>query len=364
MQPSPSFLAISDIHIGLNLYNQPELGADLRRLLSEACKLAVRLKVDYLVIAGDLYDTNKPTPDLIRSVRGEIEEARLHEVRVVGIAGDHDKPVHDESWTRISGIAPINSVPQFAGRDYSDDPKQVMDEIRDSPNRLTAEWIFLHGQVPSLWPFCDERKKLDLATLPLFDLYPNLKGVVLGDIHKPYEGWLPGPDGRKAYIGYCGSLGITASNDIGTKIGLLHFDGQTMKRVAFDLGRDFVKIDLTTNATNGLEVGYYIEKYQKHRGRRPVSLVDYSPSTKERLNEIRPLHQLGFVRTTQQRPRNADPAHQAINIRSDITNAGRITAVLNDMVPDIEVRTLLTEALHTEDPKLVLDAFRTKYIGQ
>lgn len=365
MPNPPSFLAISDVHLGLNLYNIPELGADLARLFSEACKLAVSLHVDFLVIAGDLYESNKPTPDMIRFVRSQIEDARLGEVRVVGIAGDHDKPINTESWSRLSGVAPVDATAQFAGHDYSDNPEDISEYIKNSPHRNTTEWIFLHGQVPTLWPFCDGRKKIDLGAFPLFELYPNLRGVVLGDIHKPYEGKLVGPGGRSAYVGYCGSLGITASNDIGEKIGLLHFDGKVLKRVPFSLGRDFVKVDLTSSGVAGLDLNLQIEKYKKNRGRRPVFLVEYSASTKDRLNEIRPLYQLGFVRAFQQR-KNVTPGNvqQAVSIRSDLNNQDRITSVLADLVPDDEVRNLIQSTLDTEDPKLVLDTFRRKYLDE
>lgn len=363
MPNSPSFLAISDVHIGLNLYNQPELGADLRRLFSEVCKLAVQKQVQFLVIAGDLFDSNKPTPDLISFVHAEIEEARMAGVRVIGIAGDHDKPINTESWTRISGVAPIDSVPQFAGRDYSDNPLEVINHLQSTPRRKTAEWIVLHGQVPALWNFCEERKKLDLGSLPLFDLYPNLRGVLLGDIHKPYEGKLTDPKtGKTAFIGYCGSLGVTSSSDIGAHIGLLHFDGEKLQRIPFQLGREFVKIDLTSNAMRGFEVGYYIDRFKKSTARRPVFLIEYSPSTKERLAEIRPLYQLGFVRATQVRAKTQGEVHQSVSIRNELNNHERIGTVLRDMVPDDEVRLLLTQALHTEDPKVVLDTFRKEYL--
>ena len=362
MSNSSSFLAVSDVHLGLNLYNQPELGVDLCRLFKEACQLAGKLRADYLVIVGDLYETNKPTPDMIHFVRDTVEAARLEEVRVVGIAGDHDKPVNADSWVSISGIAPIASVPGFVGCDYSDNPRQVMEYLRTARNKGEAEWIFLHGQVPALWPFCEERKKLDIASLPIFELYPKLKGVILGDIHRPYESTITGDKGEQAYVGYCGSLGITCSNEIGDKIGLLHFDGTKLARIPFSLGRDFIKIDLTTNVATGLEIGFYIEKYGKHRGRRPVFLVSYSPATKCRLQEIKPLYQLGFVRAFQVRSKD-QPHVQAVSIRSDLNNQSRIAVVLKDLVPDDEVRQLIQETLNTEDPKLALDTFRGKYLS-
>lgn len=366
MPNSPSFLAISDVHIGLNLYNQQELGADLRRLFFEACRTAAKLRVDYLVIAGDLFDSNKPTPDLIRFVKNEIERARMDGIRVIGIAGDHDKPVNTEAWLRISGVASIESVSQFAGHDYSDNPAEVMNHLQTTNNRHTAEWIVLHGQVPTLWPFCEDRKKLELSTLSLFELYPNLRGIILGDIHKPYEGQIvDNSSGRKVFIGYCGSLGVTSSSDIGVQTGLLHFDGKELKRVPYLLGRDFVKIDLTTTATTGLAVGYYIDKYSRHRGRRPVFLIEYSPSTRDRLAEIRPLYQLGYVRLTLIRHKDSsENVIQGVSIRNELNNHQRIETVLKELLPDEEVRALVTSALHTEEPRLVLDAFATKYLGE
>jgi DNA repair exonuclease SbcCD nuclease subunit len=363
MPDSPSFLAISDVHIGLNLYNQPELGADLRRLFAEACRMACTLQVNYLVVAGDLFDSNKPTPDLIRFVYSEIEKARLAGVRVIGIAGDHDKPVNTEAWTRISGVAAVDSIPQFAGRDYSDNPLEVMNYLQATPRRKTAEWIVLHGQVPALWNFCEERKKLDLGSLPLFELYPNLRGVLLGDIHKPYEGVLRDPaTGKTAYIGYCGSLGITSSTDIGGHLGLLHFDGTQLKRVPFPLGREFIKIDLTTSEIRGFEIGYYVERFTRDKGRRPVFLVEYTASTKDRLEEIKPLYQLGYVKPNRIRNKDGTEAKQSVSIRNELNNHERIGIVLKDMVPDPQVRQMLTEALHTEDPKLVLDRFKQEFI--
>jgi DNA repair exonuclease SbcCD nuclease subunit len=311
-----------------------------------------------------LFDSNKPTPDLIRFVRSEIEEARIGGVRVIGIAGDHDKPVNTEAWTRISGVSAIDSVPQFAGRDYSDNPAEVMNYIQSTPRRRTAEWIVLHGQVPGLWNFCEERKKLDITSLPLFDLYPNLRGVILGDIHKPIECYFQDQKtGRKAYLGYCGSLGITSSSDINQQLGLLYFDGQQLDRIPFSLGREFIKIDLTTTAVRGFDISYYVDRFTKDKGRRPVFLVEYSATTKDRLSEIKPLYSLGFVRVSQQRSKDPRDVQQAVSIRNELKNHERIGAVLKDMLPDPEVRQLLTEALHTEDPKLVLDTFRQRHLS-
>ena len=117
-----SFIAIADVHLGAKLYNIPELGQDLKEDFSRLINLAISKKVDYLFIAGDLFDTNKPTPDLIDFVSNEVRKAGTNGCIVAGIAGDHDKPVNSASWIHLSKVIPINRLgdPSFLGFDYCD----------------------------------------------------------------------------------------------------------------------------------------------------------------------------------------------------------------------------------------------------
>ena len=163
------FIAFSDQHLESKLYNIPELEQDNRELFSMVIDKALEYEVDYLVSVGDLFDNNKPSSDTIRFVT---EELRRLEGKVipVAIAGDHSKPINGSTWESVCGFKPVNSVPEFAGVDYSDNPSDVIELLnielnRKAPNTVVS--IFLHQQVPELWPFCEEKKKISLKDLDL-----------------------------------------------------------------------------------------------------------------------------------------------------------------------------------------------------
>jgi len=184
---SPSFIAVADVHLGSKLYNIPELEQDMREVFSSVCSTAISSKVQYLVIVGDLYDDNNPDPSLIAFVKSEVARLRANNIKVVGVAGDHDKPVNGSTWSQISDIEHVTSVPQFYGFDYFDYSSEVNmlpTRLGSHHNKTQVEWIFLHGHVPSLFPFSEDKKKLDFTSFEVFDIFPNLKGIVCGDIHQ------------------------------------------------------------------------------------------------------------------------------------------------------------------------------------
>lgn len=353
-----TFAALADVHLGLRLYGHAELEADLRNLFSRAVDRAVELKVREIVIVGDLFDTNRPTPDLVGFVRGVVDRAAAAGTGVCGIAGDHDRPVNGESWSRLAGIRPVNEVPEFAGEDYQDDPRQVLELLvrRKQPDQV--RWVFLHGQVPVLWNFCCERKRLPLDLVDLFRHFPGLRGVILGDIHDPREGRLTGVGGKEAFIGYPGSLGVTSSSDMAHRPGFLHFDGERLARVELPGEREYFRISLDDPA---LDVAG-IARQAAGQARMPVFHVEHSPASRGRLAEISSLYQLGLVRTSQQAPRKTDQQiEQAVGIRTEMGNEARMAGVLAEMLPDDELRTLLSGLLQTDDPRPLLDEFRRRH---
>jgi DNA repair exonuclease SbcCD nuclease subunit len=353
-----TFAVLADIHLGLRLYGQAELETDLRNQFRRAVELATSLGVREIVIAGDLFDTNRPTPDLVAFVRDVADRARAVGTGMCGIAGDHDRPVNGESWARLSGIRPVNEVPEFAGEDYGDDPVHVLELLVRRRNPERVRWVFLHGQVPVLWQFCCERKRLPLDTVDLFRHFPKLRGVILGDIHDPKEGSLVGTGGKEAYIGYPGSLSVTSASDMSHRPGMLHFDGKRLARVEIPPEREHIRLDLDSPDLD-------LAKVRRHAAalpRPPVFLVEHTPASRGRLAEVDPLYQLGLVRTRQVVPR-AEPGTAAVNLRTEVSNEARLAGVLDEMVPDAELRTLLSDLLKSDDPRSLLDGFRQRCLG-
>ena len=359
-----SFIAIADVHLGAKLFNLPELAQDLKDAFSQAIDKAVELKVSYFIVVGDLYEHNKPQPDLIQFVRFCLNRLKQAGIAPIGIAGDHDKPINGSAWVHISGFYHINddnNLGRFLGYDYTDNSPENVQKIIDHPNKYLVEWIFLHGQVPELFAFCEEKKLLDLKKVDLIGLYPNLKGIVLGDIHKPYEGTIADPTMSRAappYIGYCGSLGIVRLDEVDHKIGLLYYDGQKLNRLPFKLDRDFYRVDVKDlfNPVTQLLEQYY-KQYKGISGKKPVFLVESTKDSKDLLGKLSKLYEVAIVRSVV--GRKDQKKEEVINIRSELSTSNRVEEVLKELIgTDPDLLTLTLNLIKEEDPKRLLDTFK------
>ena len=358
-----SFIAISDVHLGWKLYNQPELEQDTKDIFVRVCDKAIELKVTYLIIVGDLYDTNKPTPDLISFTKGQIDRLRSQGITVLGIAGDHDKELNGETWVSISGVERLDRVPYFAGHNYDDNPEVVLNYFRRKSYKEDVEWLFAHGQEPSLFNFTTEKKRLDFMNFPLQELYPNLRGVILGDVHRAFGKMVPFGS-REIYLGYCGSLAYIKADEVGHKLGPLHFDGEKLERLPILPDRDFIVIQFTANSIETVEPFVYYEKYKNHKGKRPIFLIEYDATTRDKLTLFNQLYEVGMVKSTQKKKESEDGREQTnVNIRSELNNKDRVATVLQELCPDKELYNLVHSLLNTVEPKTVLDEFKTSKLA-
>lgn len=366
-----SFLAISDVHLGCNLFRIPELGEDLKDDFARAVDLAISLKVNYLFIVGDLFDVNKPSPDLIRFVSEQVKKLGVNGVIAAGIAGDHDKPINNATWIHLTKVLPIADLgdPRFVGYDYNDRSMsniERLDKLKKS-TKAKVEWIFLHGHVPELFGFVEEKKLLDFKEIDLIDDFPALKGIILGDIHRPTEGKIHDPKMEKEvlpYIGYCGSLGMVRPDEIGHKKGLLYYDGTKLSRVKFELDRKFIRMDIA----DSLEPINWVQKYTKffrdNEGKKPVIIVEYDKSSKALLPQAAPLYEVAVVKTMLSKKKKHETEEtETINIRSELKTSDRAEKVLRNELSDKMVFDLAFGIINADDPTAVLDEFRDKMLN-
>lgn len=364
-----SFIAISDVHLGLKLFNLPELAQDLKDNFSKLADEAIKRKVQYIFIAGDLFDSNKPSPDLISFMKNQVDKLNANNIIVAGIAGDHDKPINGVAWIHLTGIVPISKIDKrFVGLDYCDDSPQLVTKLAQLENKDKVEWIFLHGHVPELFKWCEEKKLLDIKQLNVLDTFPNIKGIVLGDIHVPTDSNIFDPTGERKelpYIGYCGSLGITKSDEVGRKTGILYFDGSKLSRIPFDLDRTFVRFHLS----DALEPINWINKFaaffKDNQGKKPVIIVEYDRKSADSLALLGPLYEVGIVKKACARKKDDEEEEETetINIRSELKTNDRISAVLKEMLPEKEAFDLVYALVkNVDDPTSILDELKSKYI--
>jgi len=356
------FIAVSDVHLEKNLYGQPALGADLRDLFNLAATMAIEQQVDYLIVAGDLFDHNRPPSDTIEYVSGVVKRLRRAGVTPLAIAGDHAKPVNGNTWEKVAGFSHISSIPCFAGADYSDEPSQVIQEIQAQLDKAapgTIEYIFLHGQMPELWPFCEEKKALPLEKFDLTRHTTSLHAIILGDIHKPMSKRVP-LGSRQLYLGYCGSLGVTSGDEL-NKQGMMLWEDGKLTLLPYELPRKFITVEL-----KGDDVAPVLAlESLRNTSPRPVILIkllgEMTPAVAKAVQE---LNSIGIVKTTKVRITDTGE-EEHINIRSELKTSDRFEQVLAELLKDdpraSEVQKLALQLITAESPRDVLEQAKLSF---
>ena len=363
MRDNPTFIVSSDQHIGTKLYNFPELENDNKELFIKLIDLCIELQTDYLICVGDLFDINKPSSALVTFVREQLDRLKANSITIpIAIAGDHDKPIDDSTWQKLAGFTDINkSHPAFVGVDYDDNPDHVIEllnrELNSRPKN-TVNHIFLHQQIPELWPFCDEKKQVSLKAIDMSNHCESLECIFLGDIHIRREmRYFDIPCNKHLFVGYCGSLGVTASDET-KKPGIYYWDGKSLQLIDYTLIRKFVNVAVTKESI-GVLTPELFEKYRAEKNR-PVFIcrVDRDVESTESLHF---LYDLGLVKFSKVKV-GTDEQEEMVNIRSELKTIDRIAAVLKPLAnktefPDI-VYDAAYELLTSDDPKSVLDKLK------
>lgn len=352
------WLATADVHLEKKLFNIPELGEDLFSAFELFAQKAIELKVDAVLLVGDLYETQRPMDRTVVFVNGVLEKLRKAKIEVVGISGDHDKAVQDKTWIEhVNGVKHPMSLPEFAGAHYVDffNLSEFLTKL-PAAKKATVEWLMFHGISPIVFPHSEPKKTLDFTQCRLSDL-PKLKGIILGDLHKPEDFSLQ--QSAKAApipISYCGSLGVTKTPEAFNKIGLLYWDGAKLSRVPFPPARVFSGVEITS-AMPIILTEDLMKIAEANKAKKPVFVVKYEQSQKDKLKDLAFLEKVAFVRTSLI---HEEPGEQElVNIRSELSTQERIDAALKECCKDDEsVYVLGTELLTSTDPKGILDKFK------
>ncbi len=118
------FLHLSDIHLGKKLGNY-DLSLEHRHALKEALDLALKEKLDAIVVAGDIYDSAAPSSlsmEILDSFIADVEEKGIP---LLMISGNHDSP---EKLHYLSGLAARHHV-------------YIVTDIKDSLAPITVNGV-------------------------------------------------------------------------------------------------------------------------------------------------------------------------------------------------------------------------------
>lgn len=94
------FLHTADLHLGRKLNELPLL-EDQKLLLQQIIEIAVREKIDAVLIAGDIYNKSSPASDAMMAFDGFLSQLAQNGIKVFMISGNHD------SGNRISYLSSL-----------------------------------------------------------------------------------------------------------------------------------------------------------------------------------------------------------------------------------------------------------------
>ncbi|MEM9164195.1 MAG: exonuclease SbcCD subunit D [Cyanobacteria bacterium P01_F01_bin.4] len=99
----PKFLHLADIHLGFDRYDSPERTKDFFFALQDVIeKYAIGESVDFVVIAGDLFEHRMIQPAVLNQAQLCLQKLQAHNIPVLAIEGNHDNRPYGTktSWLR------------------------------------------------------------------------------------------------------------------------------------------------------------------------------------------------------------------------------------------------------------------------
>jgi DNA repair exonuclease SbcCD nuclease subunit len=99
----PRFLHIADIHLGFDRYDNRERTKDFYLAFADVLqRYAIAPQVDFVLIAGDLFEHRMIQPAVLSQAKDGLEQLRAAEIPVLAIEGNHDNRPYGTrtSWLR------------------------------------------------------------------------------------------------------------------------------------------------------------------------------------------------------------------------------------------------------------------------
>lgn len=112
-----SLLHTADLHLGMGFPGLGERGRDhreqLKRTFARIIDRALEVRVDLVLIAGDLFDSHRQGDSTLLFVRDQFLRLREGGIRVALLAGNHDPLGEGGVWTRARFEAACDNVTLF-----------------------------------------------------------------------------------------------------------------------------------------------------------------------------------------------------------------------------------------------------------
>lgn len=135
------FAHLADAHLGYEQYRLPYRAEEFRLAFEEAIKKAIGERVDFILIAGDLFHRSNPSPQTIKEVIDILELPKREKIPVFAIEGNHDR-----TQKRISAYHLLESLGLIYLLGFSEEKKENKFQTTEKVNgRLLVKGIFEKG---------------------------------------------------------------------------------------------------------------------------------------------------------------------------------------------------------------------------
>ncbi|MEN6479544.1 MAG: exonuclease SbcCD subunit D [Anaerolineales bacterium] len=221
------FLHAADIHLGYSQYGSEQRYNDFGRAYMAMARAAIAAKVDFVLLAGDLFHERDLEPrTLLQAAMGLSELAQVH-IPVLAVEGNHERPHWHDDFSWVDYLAQMGLLINLSPWDqdgelvvapwdekthrgaYYDLPggvrvygcryygastarmiEMLASVLTHGADRPAYSIVMLHAGVENVLP-----KLAGLTHAELAPLRPLMDYVALGHIHKPFvhDDWLYNP---------------------------------------------------------------------------------------------------------------------------------------------------------------------------
>lgn len=222
-----TFLHMADCHLGYRQYNSQERQNDFTRAYLDIIRAAIDHKVDFVLLAGDLFEKRAIDPlTLVHAING-LERLREAGIPCLAVEGNHELAYYRDSmgWMRFLAerellmllepkhdgervtlppygkregayVEPVPGLRVYGMRYYGSSTAAVVQRVADAlaaGDRQGCEYtIFMaHAGVEGVL----DHPGGAVSHRELAPLHPRVDYLALGHIHKPYEfdNWIYNP---------------------------------------------------------------------------------------------------------------------------------------------------------------------------
>lgn len=135
------FAHLADAHLGYEQYRLPYRAEEFRQAFEEAVRKAIEERVDFILIAGDLFHRSNPSPQTIKEAIDILELPKKEKIPVFAVEGNHDR-----TQRRISAYHLLESLGLIHLLGFSEERKENEFQTTEKVNgRFLVKGIFEKG---------------------------------------------------------------------------------------------------------------------------------------------------------------------------------------------------------------------------